>query len=120
MHTAKHAQGNLDPYHPRINAVPTPLFFDNLAKGVRSGWGSGTPPEHSPLGEAQQATVLHGVENAKRIAVYTVTGVQVLSLAVHGEKETNLQVESLAEGVYIVMIEAANGESKAMKLVVRR
>ncbi len=72
-------------------------------------------PRRGPAGHGATA-----VENAKRIAVYTVTGVQVLSLAVHGEKETNLQVESLAEGVYIVMIEAANGESKAMKLVVRR
>lgn len=36
------------PYQRRTNAVPMPLFFDNLAKGVRSGWGSGTPLELSP------------------------------------------------------------------------
>ena len=66
------------------------------------------------------ATVLHGVENAKRIAVYTVTGVQVLSQAVHGEKEMCVSVEHLAEGVYVVIVQTESGESKAMKLVVRR
>ncbi len=69
---------------------------------------------------ASVATVLRGVENARRVAVYALTGVQVLSQAVHGEEETNLQVESLTEGVYIVVVEAANGERKALKLVVRR
>ena len=89
--------------------------------------GSTTPVESELLAgvemypnPASVATVLHGVENAKRIAVYTVTGVQVLSQTVRGEKETNLQVESLAEGVYVVIVQTESGESKALKLVVRR
>ena len=69
---------------------------------------------------ASVATVLHGVENAKRIAVYTVTGVQVLSLTVHGEKEMRVSVEHMAEGVYVVIVQTESGERKALKLVVRR
>ena len=97
-----------------------------LQKKVQNN-GSTTPVESELLAgvemypnPASVATVLHGVESAKRIAVYTLTGVQVMSQAVHGEKETNLQVESLAEGVYVVVVESANGERKALKLVVRR
>ena len=97
-----------------------------LQKEVQSN-GSTTPVESELLAgvemypnPASVATVLHGVENAKRIAVYTLTGVQVMSQAVHGEEETNLQVESLAEGVYVVVVESENGERRALKLVVRR
>ena len=97
-----------------------------LQKEVQNNGGT-TPVESELLAgvelypnPASVTTVLHGVENAKRIAVYALTGVQVMSQAVHGEKETSLQVESLTEGVYIVVVESANGERKALKLVVRR
>ena len=97
-----------------------------LQKEVQNN-GNTTPVESELLAgvelypnPASVATVLHGVENAKRIAVYTLTGVQVMSQAVHGEKELSLQVESLTEGVYVVVVESANGERKALKLVVRR
>ena len=97
-----------------------------LQKEVQNN-GNTTPVESELLAgvelypnPASVTTVLHGVENAKRIAVYTLTGVQVMSQAVHGEKELSLQVESLTEGVYVVVVESANGERKALKLVVRR
>ena len=97
-----------------------------LQKEVQNNGGT-TPVESELLAgvelypnPASVTTVLHGVENAKRIAVYALTGVQVMSQAVRGEKETSLQVESLTEGVYIVVVESVNGERKALKLVVRR
>ena len=97
-----------------------------LQKEVQNN-GSTTPVESELLAgvemypnPASVATVLHGVENAKRIAVYALTGVQVLSQAVHGEKEMRVSVEHMAEGVYVVIVQTETGESKALKLVVRR
>ena len=97
-----------------------------LQKEVQNN-GNTTPVEGELLAgvemypnPASVTTVLHGVENARRIAVYTLTGVQVMSQAVHGEKELSLQVESLTEGVYVVVVESENGERRALKLVVRR
>ena len=103
------------------------LDFTFVLQKVVEDAGQQTPVESELLAgvemypnPASVATVLHGVESAKRIAVYTLTGVQVMSQAVRGEEELSLQVESLAEGVYVVVVESANGERKALKLVVRR
>lgn len=103
------------------------LDFTFVLQKVVEDAGQQTPVESELLAgvemypnPASVATVLHGVESAKRIAVYTLTGVQVMSQAVRGEEELSLQVESLAEGVYVVVVESASGERKALKLVVRR
>ena len=103
------------------------LDFTFVLQKMDQNNGNTTPVESELLAgvemypnPASVATVLHGVESAKRIAVYALTGVRVLSQAVHGETETNLRVESLAEGVYVVVVESANGERRALKLVVRR
>ena len=103
------------------------LDFTFVLQKIEQNNGSTTPVESELLAAVEMypnpasvATVLHGVENAKRIAVYTLTGVQVLSQAVHGEKEVRMSVEHMAEGVYVVIVQTESGESRAMKLVVRR
>ena len=103
------------------------LDFTFVLQKIVQNNGSTTPVESELLAgvemypnPASVATVLHGVENAKRIAVYTVMGVQVMSQAVHGEKELRVSVEHMAEGVYVVIVQTESGERKALKLVVRR
>ena len=111
----------------KVRVEENGLDFTFVLQKIEQNSGSPTPVESELLAgvemypnPASVATVLHGVENAKRIAVYTLTGVQVMSQAVHGEKEIRVSVEHMAEGVYVVIVQTEGGESKAMKLVVRR
>ena len=111
----------------KVRVEENGLDFTFVLQKIEQNSGSPTPVESELLAgvemypnPASVATVLHGVENAKRIAVYTVMGVQVMSQAVHGEKELRVSVEHMAEGVYVVIVQTASGERKALKLVVRR
>ena len=121
------AKGYKDASSGDVQVEKNGLDFTFVLQKDGQNNGSTTPVESELLAgvemypnPASVATVLHGVENAKRIAVYTVTGVQVLSLTVHGEKEMRVSAEHMAEGVYVVIVQTESGERKALKLVVRR
>ena len=69
---------------------------------------------------AREYTTLHGLEHAERVSILTLSGVEVQRLAVPGEREHKLDVSSLAEGIYLVVLETRGGERRVLKLVVRR
>ena len=69
---------------------------------------------------AREYTTLHGLEHAEMVSILTLSGVEVQRLAVPGEREHKLDVSSLAEGIYLVVLETRDGERKVLKLVVRR
>ena len=69
---------------------------------------------------AREYTTLQGLEHAERVSILTLSGVEVQRLAVPGEREHKLDVSSLAEGIYLVVLEARGGERRVLKLVVRR
>ena len=69
---------------------------------------------------AREYTTLQGLEHAERVSILTLSGVEVQRLAVPGEREHKLDVSSLAEGIYLVVLETRGGERKTLKLVVRR
>ena len=69
---------------------------------------------------AREYTTLRGLEHAEMVSVLTLSGVEVQRLAVPGEREHKLDVSSLAEGIYLVVLETRGGELRALKLVVRR
>ena len=121
------AKGYKDASSGKVRVEKNGLDFTFVLQKEDQNNGSPSPVESELLAgvemypnPASVATMLYGVENAKRITVYTVTGVQVLSQAVHGEKEMRVSVEHMAEGVYVVIVQTESGESKALKLVVRR
>ena len=65
-------------------------------------------------------TTLRGLEHAEMVSILTLSGVEVQRLAVPGEREHKLDVSSLAEGIYLVVLETRGGERRVLKLVVRR
>ena len=69
---------------------------------------------------AREYTTLHGLEHAEMVRILTLSGVEVQRLAVPGEREHKLDVSSLAEGIYLVVLETRGGERRVLKLVVRR
>ena len=69
---------------------------------------------------AREYTTLHGLEHAEMVRILTLSGVEVQRLAVPGEREHKLDVSSLAEGIYLVVLETRGGERRTLKLVVRR
>ena len=69
---------------------------------------------------AREYTTLQGLEHAERVSILTLSGVEVQRLAVPGERERKLDVSSLAEGIYLVVLETRGGERRTLKLVVRR
>ena len=69
---------------------------------------------------AREYTTLHGLEHAEMVSILTLSGVEVQRLAVPGEREHKLDVSSLAEGIYLVVLETRGGERRVLKLVVRR
>ena len=69
---------------------------------------------------AREYTTLQGLEHAERVSILTLSGVEVQRLAVPGEREHKLDVSSLAEGIYLVVLETRGGERRVLKLVVRR
>ena len=69
---------------------------------------------------AREYTTLRGLEHAEMVSILTLSGVEVQRLAVPGEREHKLDVSSLAEGIYLVVLETRGGERKTLKLVVRR
>ena len=69
---------------------------------------------------AREFTTLHGLEHADAVSIFTLSGVEVQRLAVPGEREHKLDVSSLAEGIYLVVLETRGGERRVLKLVVRR
>ena len=69
---------------------------------------------------AREYTTLRGLEHAEMVSVLTLSGVEVQRLAVPGEREHKLDVSSLAEGIYLVVLETRGGERRTLKLVVRR
>ena len=69
---------------------------------------------------AREYTTLHGLEHADAVSIFTLSGVEVQRLAVPGEREHKLDVSSLAEGIYLVVLETRGGERRTLKLVVRR
>ena len=69
---------------------------------------------------AREYTTLRGLEHAEMVSILTLSGVEVQRLAVPGERERRLDVSSLAEGIYLVVLETRGGERRVLKLVVRR
>ena len=69
---------------------------------------------------AREYTTLQGIEHAEMVSILTLSGVEVQRLAVPGDRERKLDVSSLAEGIYLVVLETRGGERRALKLVVRR
>ena len=69
---------------------------------------------------AREYTTLRGLEHAEMVRILTLSGVEVQRLAVPGERERRLDVSSLAEGIYLVVLETRGGERRVLKLVVRR
>ena len=69
---------------------------------------------------AREYTTLRGLEHADAVSILTLSGVEVQRLAVPGEREHKLDVSSLAEGIYLVVLETRGGERRVLKLVVRR
>ena len=69
---------------------------------------------------AREYTTLQGIEHAEMVSILTLSGVEVQRLAVPGEREHKLDVSSLAEGIYLVVLETRGGERRTLKLVVRR
>ena len=69
---------------------------------------------------AREYTTLQGLEHADAVSILTLSGVEVQRLAVPGEREHKLDVSSLAEGIYLVVLETRGGERRVLKLVVRR
>ena len=69
---------------------------------------------------AHEYTTLQGIEHAEMVSILTLSGVEVQRLAVPGEREHQLDVSSLAEGIYLVVLETRGSERRTLKLVVRR
>ena len=69
---------------------------------------------------AHEYTTLQGIEHAEMVSILTLSGVEVQRLAVPGDRERKLDVSSLAEGIYLVVLETRGGERRTLKLVVRR
>ena len=69
---------------------------------------------------AREYATLQGLEHADAVSIFTLSGVAVQRLAVPGEREHKLDVSSLAEGIYLVVLETRGGERRVLKLVVRR
>ena len=69
---------------------------------------------------AREYTTLQGLEYADAVSILTLSGVEVQRVAVPGEREHRLDVSSLAEGIYLVVLETRGGERRTLKLVVRR
>ena len=69
---------------------------------------------------ARECTTLQGLEHAEMVSILTLSGVEVQRLAVLGDRELKLDVSSLAEGIYLVVLETRGDERRVLKLVVRR
>ena len=61
----------------------------------------------NPVGEALE---LEGMERAARVEVYSVVGAQVHAEALRGEPRVVIDAQSWANGVYVVKVEASDGE----------
>lgn len=105
------------------------LDFTFVLQSKRKAEPSGVPsPVESVLlagvemypNPASAVTTLYGLENARRVRVYAVQGVQMMDQEVYGSHELALHVENWVAGVYIVVVEAESGERRVLKLVVRR
>ena len=105
------------------------LDFTFVLQSKRKAEPSGVPsPVESVLlagvemypNPASVVTTLYGLENARRVRVYAVQGVQMMDQEVYGSHELALHVENWVAGVYIVVVEAESGERRVLKLVVRR
>ncbi len=105
------------------------LDFTFVLQSKRKAEPSGVPsPVESVLladvemypNPASAVTTLYGLENARRVCVYAVQGVQMMDKEVYGSHELVLHVENWVAGVYIVVVEAESGECRVLKLVVRR
>lgn len=105
------------------------LDFTFVLQSKRKAEPSGVPsPVESVLlagvemypNPASAVTTLYGLENARRVRVYAVQGVQMMDQGVYGAHELALHVENWVAGVYIVVVEAESGERRVLKLVVRR
>lgn len=105
------------------------LDFTFVLQSMRKAEPSGVPsPVESVLlagvemypNPANAVTTLYGLENARRVRVYAVQGVQMMEQEVYGSHELALHVENWVAGVYIVVVEAESGERRVLKLVVRR
>ncbi len=105
------------------------LDFTFVLQSKRKAEPSGVPsPVESVLladvemypNPASAVTTLYGLENARRVCVYAVQGVQMMDQEVYGAHELALHVENWVAGVYIVVVEAESGERRVLKLVVRR
>lgn len=105
------------------------LDFTFVLQSKRKAEPSGVPsPVESVLlagvemypNPASAVTTLYGLENARRVRVYAVQGVQMMDQEVYGSHELALHVENWVAGVYIVVVEAEGGERRVLKLVVRR
>ena len=61
----------------------------------------------NPVGEALE---LEGMERAARVEVYSVVGAQVYAEVLHGEPRVVIDARGWANGVYVVKVEASDGE----------
>lgn len=105
------------------------LDFTFVLQSKRKAEPSGVPsPVESVLlagvevypNPASAVTTLYGLENARRVRVYAVQGVQMMDQEIYGAHELALHIENWVAGVYIVVVEAESGERRVLKLVVRR
>lgn len=112
-----------------VELPPNGLDFTFVLQSKRKAEPSGVPsPVESVLlasvemypNPASAVTTLYGLENARRVRVYAVQGVQMMDQEVYGAHELALHVENWGSGVYIVVVEAESGERRVLKLVVRR
>lgn len=113
----------------RVELPSNGLDFTFVLQSKRKAEPSGVPsPVESVLladvemypNPASAVTTLYGLENARRVRVYAVQGVQMMDKEVYGSHELALHVENWVAGVYIVVVEAESGERRVLKLVVRR
>lgn len=87
-------------------------YYSNIQEVTRGGAEASFVLYPNP---AHQQLFIEGAATASTVAVYTLDGLRVLSAATDAEGRATLDVEGLAEGVYVVV--AGN---VAKRLIVRR
>ena len=91
----------------------TPSTPNNPETAVESVQLAGVRVLRNPVGEALE---LEGMERAARVEVYSVVGARVHAEALRGEPRVVIDAQGWASGVYVVRVEASDGE-KTLRVV---
>ena len=86
---------------------------DNPETAVESVQLAAVRAVRNPMGEALE---LEGMERAARVEVYSVVGARVHAEALRGEPRVVIDARGWASGVYVVKVEASDGE-KTLRVV---